>query len=444
MLYTASLLIHKEHNVKITDFNYARSSLSDVIGDDDSDAYGFWTIFLSRDLDRKWAAKISTLKPSKPIVFMGTDPTHNPDQYLTARNRFVVRGEPEYTVLDFVDRGCDPENVTGISFSQGGAPKHNPPRGTIENLDELPFPNRELISGAHDYCNPRFRSFPSTTILTSRGCSYRCTYCVPNSLSFARELEHKRFNLHKPAVRLRSVESITEEFRQISASGFRSVSIVDDIFPWGDRRTVDICNKIAPLGLELACLARADHLLNLETVKAMADAGFSHIDFGFESFNQAILDDIHKDATLESYYQAVENLRRCGIEPEINILLGASPLETIETIKETEQVLQKLDPEIVHVQICTPFPGTEFNERAKENGWITTGEYIPIDPTEESIISYPHLSAKDLEESLRRINRRRYLRPRYIARQFFGVKSRRELSEKAKLLVRMIRKWGIH
>jgi len=279
-------------------------------------------------------------------------------------------------------------------------------------------------------------------VLTSRGCAYRCRFCVPNSLSFARELEWKRHHPGKTPVTQRTPQNIAAELEMLAAQGYKSVQIVDDMFPWGAARTIEICRRIKHLNLELSCLARADALLDKEVVREMAEAGFRHVDMGLESFDQAILNDIHKNLKVQDFFNACDLLKNNNIEPEVNILIGSSPLETRDTLRTTEKTLQEVNPEILHCQICAPFPGTEFYDLAKANGWMTTRDYVPIDPTTNALISYPHLASGELEEAVRRMNRNHYLRPSYLLRQLTQVRSMTELSCKVATALQMVRKWG--
>ena len=67
--------------------------------------------------------------------------------------------------------------------------------------------------------------------------------------------------------------------------------------------------------------------------------------------------------------------------------------------------------------IVSPFPGTEYYRLCRQNGWITTGDYVPTDVQRHSILDLPHLSARQMERALRRNNLRYFLSPRFISRQ---------------------------
>ena len=89
-------------------------------------------------------------------------------------------------------------------------------------------------------------------------------------------------------------------------------------------------------------------------------------------------------------------------------------METKETLRETLHTAQSLKVDQVMFNIVSPFPGTEFYAMAKENGWIRGGEYEPTNVQRESILSYPHLTAEEMEKALFDFNLRYFLSPRIV------------------------------
>lgn len=446
MLYPATVLIKAGHDVFVKDCpieKIDRNTFIQYIRNDNSDVYVFYTVFLSQKTDLEAKKIIHELKDNAKCIFIGTEPTVNPQKF-TGNNSFVVRGEPEITIRELVDAihtHAEFDTVRGISYSRNGETVDTAQRELIDNLDNLPFPDRSLLKPVN-YHNPKLSATPFTTMISSRGCAYRCYYCVPNSLDFAREIEFKknRDQFRKPPVRMRSAQNIIEEITMLYNQGFKSISFLDDQFVWSEKRILDICHGIRGLHLEWSCLARADHLENEALIEAMAEAGCRYIDIGIESFKQEILDYIKKDLKAESIYRAVELLNKYGIEAELNILIGSCPLETRETIEYTIQETLKLDVAYVLFSICTPFPHTVFHERAKKNKWMVTKEYVPIDPIKESLISYSHLSKKEMENIVRRAYFKFYFRPAYILKRMKKIKSFEDFKNKFRAARSILRK----
>jgi radical SAM superfamily enzyme YgiQ (UPF0313 family) len=444
-LYPATILKKAGFEVSCLDFSIARKSEREFrvfCEKQDFDIIVFYTVFLSRQTDLMARDMLREANHKTSFVFMATEPSANPEDFLDERT-IVIRGETEELILPVVNSlktGEGREKIQGISYLCSGEKRHNPGVGIVEDLDSLPFPDRSLLPRGN-YHNPKLSAEPFTTILGSRGCSFRCYYCVPNSLSFAREIEHKRHAQdRKPPIRLRSPENIIAEVAYLYRSGYRAISFIDDQFVWGKERTIKICQGIQDFRLEWSCLARADMLQDPEIALAMSRAGCKYVDVGIESFEQKILDFIGKGCKVEAAYKAIENLKNAHIEPEINVLIGSCPLETRETIEKTFEETLKLDVEYVLFSVCTPFPYTEFNAVAKKAGWMIQPEYKAIDPIHESFISYPHLTKKELDKTIRRLYRRFYFRPRYLLKRIKKLRGFKDFLNKAKAALTILTK----
>ncbi|MFZ5950944.1 MAG: B12-binding domain-containing radical SAM protein [Candidatus Rifleibacteriota bacterium] len=441
ILYSAAVLKNAGYSVEIKDFSVSREGLkafSDFCGQQTYDLIIFYTVFLSSSTDLEAREMIFQKHPSTRFVFLATEPTASPEKFVSA-NSFVIRGEPELTLLELVNsiqNSSSFEKITGLSFLDNGQIKHNPGRDLINNLDILPFPDRSFLE-RNAYANPKLPARPFTTVLTSRGCSYRCRFCVPNSISFAGEIEFKRNFNKKPSFRRRSNENILAELQHLKNEGYRSITFIDDQFIWNEKETAELCRGMKKMGFQWTCLARADRLQNEEMLKEMAEAGCRSIDIGVESLDDEILTDIKKDCTSAQIELAIQKVAKAGIEPKINILIGASEKETEATIEATFSRIKKFNVDIVMFSICTPFPHTEFNRLAAQNGWMIAEDYFGIDPMKQSFISYPHLSKSKLERIIRSLYRRYYFRPSYIFRQLRKIESSQQLLQKVMAAIKI-------
>ncbi len=195
--------------VRYRDFVYNRTSEEEFerfFKDDDSGIYLIWTVNLSITTDLSAIATLRRHRPETPVIMMGPGPTHFVKRCLADSHVYVVRGEPEETVAELVEclrRGEAPEGIRGVSYlGADGRVVNNPPRPLIRDLDALPFPARHLL-GRQTYHNPKLKTGPYTTVVTSRNCPYKCIYCVPSSLTFAREIEYHNEHGRKPFARKR-------------------------------------------------------------------------------------------------------------------------------------------------------------------------------------------------------------------------------------------------
>ncbi|HHT9105536.1 MAG TPA: B12-binding domain-containing radical SAM protein [Candidatus Wujingus californicus] len=402
--------------IETTIKKWQRGHFLAYLKEDLSDVYCFYSVNLSQETDIHALNDIRNLRGYVPVIFFGPAPSDRSAEFVVDNDSYVVRGEPEYTMVELLKALHSKSSINGIksvSFMNNGEIIHNVNRELIEDLDSLPFPARHLIEEREVYYNPKLGKRPFTAVCTSRGCSYRCIYCVPSSLSFSRELEYKHYLGKKPPVRKRSPENIIEEFKLLKAQGYKAMNIQDDQFVWGEERTVRICEGIKDLDIVWGCSARSDHL-NEPIVKAMAEANCKFIDLGVESFSQEILDYVRKDIDVKKNEEAIKLVKKYGISAKINIMIGASPIETMDTIKKNMEEVKRLKVDQVMYNIANPFPGTDFYKIAKDNKLFVYGDYKPVNVAKEANIAYPHLSKKDLEDAVRRANFEFFLTPRFI------------------------------
>lgn len=443
ILYSAAVLEREGFDVEFIDCpveNKNKEWCEEFIENGKTDVFVFFTVYLAEKIDKYWTERIVKLRTNAKIIFMGPEPSYKMHKFLLNKNCFVIRGEPEKTILELIKelekKNPNYNKILGLSWKNNNKIINNPPRPlmTNEELDQLPFPARHLIKNPLNYYNPKLKGRPTTTMITSRNCPYKCIFCIPCAFSFTRQIDFKIYFGRKPPIGLRSPENIIKEFKLIKKMGYRSVAIMDDNFIWKKERTLEICNAIKHLGLEIGCLARADRLQDEEILKAMKEAGFVYCDIGVESFNQKILDYMKKDVKAGDIFNAILLLKKNGIEPKINVLLGACPFETEEDIKWTVEVLKMLDIDVVSFGIVIPHPQTEFYEIVKKNNWFATEskDFEPVDPYREATVNLPNMDHEKLQKLVRWCYRSYYLRPEYIFRRFISIRSLRELTENIK------------
>lgn len=414
------------------------SDFSDFLRSDDSDVYLIWTVNLSIESDLQAIREIGEIRPGTPVIMLGPGPTYFTSKCLPAESVTVVRGEPEDTLKELMARMAAgerfPSDVKGTSVLRNGKVINNPTRPLITDLDSLPFPARDLVAD-HTFHNPKLKTTPYTTMFTSRNCPYRCIYCVPSSLSFAREIEHRRSGApgRKPKIGFRSLESIEAEVEMLHRQGVKAIGFMDDNFIWDEKRTEGICRIMRNRGIVWGCEARVDAITE-PIARMLGESGCRYIDLGVESFDDAILEYIHKGITCSDIYRAIALLKKYKVPVKLNILIGCSPLETEETVRHTLREAKRLDVDQVMFNIVSPFPGTEYYDMCLKNGWIEGGEYRPTDVQRQSILNLPSLSSRRMEKLLRSNNIRFFLSPRFIAKQIRRYSSWSEFAHSLRAL----------
>ena len=208
---------------------------------------------------------------------------------------------------------------------------------------------------------------------------------------------------------------------------------MDDNFIWNEKRTKAICDALKKHGFVWGCQARVDEITD-PIAKILGESGCRYVDLGVESFDDEILKYIKKGFTRQQIYEAVALLNKYKVPVKLNILIGTSPLETREKLKDTIRRARRLKVDQIMFNIVSPFPGTEFYNLAKENKWIVTGEYAPTDVQRTSIVSYPNFSAKEMERVLFRANLCYFLSPAFVLKQLHRFHSVNEFVSALKAL----------
>lgn len=394
------------------------ASLQDRLIHENPDVCCFWTVNLSVENDIEVIRQIHQRRPEIWMMMVGPGAGYYHTICHVDERVVVVHGEPELTCLDLLscwEAGKEWKNVLGISFLDGNRERRTQMRPLMKDLDSLPVPARDLVADTV-FRNPKLKVTPYATMVTSRNCPFRCIYCVPSSLTFAREMENREFYGRKPAISYRSVEKVAEEIHQLHSEGIKAIGFMDDNFIWNEKRTSGIAEALKECGIVWGCQARVD-AISEPIAQILGESGCRYVDLGVESFDEKILDYIHKGIKPQQIYHAIDLLKRYKVPVKLNILIGTSPLETEESIRFTMAEARRLDVDQVMINIVSPFPGTEFYTIAKQNGWIKNEEYRPTDVQKESILSYPHLSSERMEKLLWESNLHYFLSPKFVWKQ---------------------------
>ncbi len=361
--------------------------------------------------DIRFAEKIKAKYPEAFILLVGTHPSARPEETLGFSESIdaVALGEYDETVCDLAEalaNGAPIEAVKGLCLRGG---KRTEQRLTMKDLDEIPFASRFI----KEHLEPRdyffaAATYPSIQIFTGRGCPFRCNFCVyPQTM-------------HGHAFRARSAENVVEEFQYI-ADNFpevKEVVIEDDTFTARKKRVIEICKMLVERGLNKRlrwlCNARVD--LDLETMRAMKQAGCRLIIPGIESGNQQILDNIKKGTKVEQFAQYVANAKRAGLLVHACYMVGNQG-ETKQTMQDTLDLALRLNTATAQFFPLIPYPGTEAYDYNRQHGFIELDyeKYVNEDGTHNTVLNLPDLSAEEMVCFCNEARKRYYLRPAYIA-----------------------------
>ena len=328
--------------------------------------------------------------------------------------------EPD--ILDYL-RG-DAENLKGFIFRRDGAIVKRD-REHHERFS-YPVPRHELFP-LKRYLFPLSRHRVYTAVLTSMGCPFSCTFCIPGTLGF----------------KLRDVDNVIEELTYIRSLGVREVLFQDSSFGANRDHLRELCSKMieARLGLVWMCQSRVD-IIDEERVRLMRRAGCHSIQFGVESGDERILQTMSKGITLEQTRRAFALCREHKITTNGFFIIGM-PGETEETVLKTIAFAKELNCDVAAFSLPMPHPGTKLGEAVRSDGTMLS-EWDLFDDVSHPKVPTGNLSLEKVWELRNRAYREFYLRPSYILRRATRITSRKELMMHVRAFLSIFRRIVLH
>ena len=362
-------------------------------------------------LDIETCRRIKARKPETITVLTGPHVTILPEESLRAGEGvidIVCQGEFDYTIKELCE-GREWDQVAGISFYRSGVMVRTPDRPLLTDLDSLPFSSqvykRDLP--VNEYIIPHIKH-PYVSVYSSRGCPALCTFC----------LWPQTYSGHK--MRTRSPQNVYEEVKWIKENlpEVKDISFDDDTFSADRKHARAVAELIKPLGVSWVINARAN--CDFETLRLMRDAGLHHVIVGYESGDEQILKNIKKGVTREQAIQFTKDCQKLGITIHGAFIMGL-PGETRDTILRTIEYAKMLDLDSIQVSLASPYPGTAFYEQCQREGWIASEAFLDETGHQTCVISYPHLSGKEIFDAVEMFYNKFYFRPKYIARSIMKM-----------------------
>jgi anaerobic magnesium-protoporphyrin IX monomethyl ester cyclase len=301
-------------------------------------------------------------KDCELLVAGGPLPTVEPEEFLSSFD-VVVIGEGEQTMLELVhatQAGTSFTNVRGIAYKEKGEVRLTCPQNFMEDLDAVPFPSREMFDNQSykSYYSRNF-GYTTTSIITSRGCPFRCDFC-------SRPILGNGF-------RTRTAANVAREVETVRGLGYERVWFADDCFTLDRKRMLNICDELVRrrVGVSWECLSRVD-TVDLEIAEKMKQAGCVRVFFGIESGNDRVLELMQKQATVRQARDAVLIFKKVGVQVGAFFILGY-PGENDGTVLDTVNFASSLPLDYLSFTFPYPIPGTPLFERVKDEmnseGW---------------------------------------------------------------------------
>ncbi len=299
---------------------------------------------------------------SELVIAGGPMPSAYPDMFL-GQFDVVVQGEGELGVaelLDSMDGWSSPrlDKVRGLWLApqlNDGRTEFTGPRPLVRDLDELPFPARDLYDNElyKEYYRRNF-GYTMTSMVASRGCPFSCDFCWRPD--------------YGRVYRYRSPENIAEEMEEVRYKwGYRRIWFADELFIASKRHVLRLCEEIEGRGIDVEweCLSRVD-LFDAEVARAMKKAGCYKVIFGLESGDDDVLNRLmNKRIKVSQSVAAVKTAKRAGLRVGAFFILGY-PGETNETMLRTIKLASSLPLDYFSMTVPYPLPGTGLYERVRD------------------------------------------------------------------------------
>jgi len=326
-----------------------------------------------------------------PIICGGVHATLCPDEVLSCRSiDMVCVGEGEYPMLELanqLEREKSIDNIQNLWIKKHSNIIKNPVRPLISNLDELPFPDRELFH--YEELLKKWRH--EAEFIAGRGCPYNCTYCCNHALQ-------KMYIGKGKYVRIRSVENVLAEIANVTEKyDVKKIFFHDDTFtlfhPW----IREFCEKYPKeFDLPFGCNVRVE-TVNKEILYDLRKAGCEVIHIGLESGNEWLRQTVLKrHMTNQQIIEVFKTAHEIGLRTLSFNMIGI-PFETPKMVKETIELNKVVQPAIVQFSVFYPYPSTELWEVCKKNNLLTL-DHVNSYFENKSTLNLPTISREQVTQ----------------------------------------------
>ncbi|MGM5482994.1 MAG: radical SAM protein [Nanobdellota archaeon] len=349
----------------------------------------------------------------QPFVYGGMHTTTYPKEpFIKGEADYVIIGEgerPYFELLDAIDKNkdIDKQSIKGLCYKKQGQIKINSKRNHIENLDEIPFPSRNLVE-IQKYSNdihilPYARE-KAISIIASRGCKGTCSYCVS-----------PEFYMQK--MRFRSPENVLKEVKQVKRQyEISNIHFHDDNFVIDKRFLENFCNLMiqSNLNIKWICLGCVESLYaNKELIPLMRKAGCVGIEIGIETGSEIVLKKMNKTQDIGNVIKLDKILKENNIIP-MYLIISFYPGDNLKSTKETAILMKKISQygkwlieymRTIHLphslgQFATPYPGTDFYHQAKKEGIVLAKSWNDYNRQKINFLPFSFIHDKPIKKKV--------------------------------------------
>ncbi len=326
----------------------------------------------------------------------------------------VARREYDFTLRDLaaaISGGSSIDQVPGLTCRIKGEILDLPDRPFIQpsELDAIPFVSsvwsRHVVISDYRYS---ITPHPEVTILTGRGCPYRCSFCLwPQVLT-----GHQ--------YRRRSIENVVAEFLWIQENlPGKHVFLEDDTLTVDRPRCRKLAAALIDAGSKVTFTANSRADVDYETLRVLKASGLRMLCTGFESGADNILKAVEKRLEVSRGQQFMQDARRAGVLVHGCFMVG-NPGETLQSLRDTLDMACSLNPDSAQFFPLMAYPGTRAYNKAVETGDLPSGDYsrwLTPEGYHNSLVRCTGVGDVDISRWCDHARRVFYLRPAYLIRK---------------------------
>ncbi|MDD4869637.1 MAG: radical SAM protein [Kiritimatiellae bacterium] len=369
--YISSVLkVHKHQTeLLVLTYNTPKSFIDETIGKFAPEVICFTAVASEYEFIRECAHYIKAKYPHIYLVAGGVHVSLNAEEVIRDGFDAICIGEGEYPVLELVQQLEKDNKVTGIAnlwIKHGETIEKNPARTFLQDLDSLPFPDRDIWQKWVKGSNTKHM------ILLGRGCPFQCTYCCNHALVKLAPGKYVRFR--SPDNVIKELDAIMQRFPKTEEIYFEVETIGVNM-----HFATDLCTQLSafnaklskPLtfGVNLRITPNMDYDPLFQEFRR---ANFRYVKIGLESGSDRVRKDI-----LNRYYsnadilKAVKSAQQYDLKVGMYVMVGI-PGETLSDFQETIQCIRACQPQKgVGLGIFYPYPGTQLYRLCQEKGLLT-------------------------------------------------------------------------
>ncbi len=393
LVYLATLLLDRGHDVNLIDANGYDLSLEDVkkiLIKNKPDFVVFRATPETFFEDIKVADVAKSLDGNLKTAMICWTLSYIPEEVISKSDNL------DYYITDFyyerpimeLAENFDPENIPGVSYKENGEVINNPPSKEAYEFDLLPKPAWDLIPDFNLYWTQVPSTSPWTFIISMKGCGMNCSFCAITEI--------------KP--KFRPEKKVVDEIEYlVNERNLKYLSFFDSTFNINRKRLFRMCDEIIDRDLnqhfKWFANVRAD--IKEDEASKMAEAGCKGVSVGIESGSQKVLDLANKKTTVEQAAETIKNLKKEGIKQYASFIVGL-PGETLETMDQTKRFILKTKPTGFQVNSLVPYSRSKVYDLAVEQGLMEELQFDNL-LLYNSPISLCELSVDEINDFRRKI-----------------------------------------